>query len=200
MKNLSTATDAAHRPAHSPRPPQMLTNSRLILGVLTTSLALIVAGGFFLIRQFNHSSLDLADLLQSPLLLPIIVISGALAIMASIAGTIILQSQSDDTTSIESTTLSPKPRATVSDTIGQDYISGRLAHIKRHVERLTDVEQTLARRMSDLDQVDPTTKKLMAEIQICTNRMLGHISDIDRWQENRDATAEESARSEESVI
>ena len=47
----------------------------------------------------------------------------------------------------------------------------------RSAERLNDVEHELIRKISAFD-TDLTTDKLIAEIQICTNRMLKQLEEV----------------------
>jgi hypothetical protein len=56
--------------------------------------------------------------------------------------------------------------------------SGRqIIKLKRSAERLNNVEQDLIRKISAFD-TDLTTDKLIAEIQICTNRMLKQLEEV----------------------
>jgi len=56
--------------------------------------------------------------------------------------------------------------------------SGRqIIKLKRNAERLNNVEQDLIRKISAFD-TDLTTDKLIAEIQICTNRMLKQLEEV----------------------
>ena len=61
---------------------------------------------------------------------------------------------------------------------GTIAVPGRqILKLKRSAERLNDVEQELIRKISAFD-TDLTTDKLIAEIQICTNRMLKQIEEV----------------------
>lgn len=55
----------------------------------------------------------------------------------------------------------------------------RLAHA---AERLDTVELDLIRTLAQGNHVDPGTKRLLAEMRVCTGRLLGELSDIGRDQ------------------
>jgi len=55
--------------------------------------------------------------------------------------------------------------------------------LKSHAaERLDTVEQDLIRTLAQGNHVDPGTKRLLAEMRVCTDPLLGEFSDIGRDQ------------------
>ena len=66
----------------------------------------------------------------------------------------------------------PKKDSSVTATPGREIIK-----LMRSAERLNNVEQELIRKISAFD-TDLTTDKLIAEIQICTNRMLKQLEEV----------------------
>ena len=59
------------------------------------------------------------------------------------------------------------------------YEGKHLLKLNRDTERLVSVEQDLIRRISENYDIDRRTYRLMTEIQICTNRILGQLQDME---------------------
>jgi hypothetical protein len=58
--------------------------------------------------------------------------------------------------------------------------SPQILHLIRSAERLDHVERDLIRQISSRHGVDRTTQRLLTEMRICTNRLRGQISDLER--------------------
>jgi hypothetical protein len=56
----------------------------------------------------------------------------------------------------------------------------QLEQLSRSAERLDTVEQDLIRKLSETFPIDATTRQLLTEMRICTNRLRGQLSDIVR--------------------
>ena len=59
-------------------------------------------------------------------------------------------------------------------------IKHQVLHLTRSAERLDNVECDLIRKISDSFPVDPTTRKLLTEMRICTNRLRGQLFELER--------------------
>jgi len=81
----------------------------------------------------------------------------------------------------------PKDDSDTTATPGRQII-----RLMRSAERLNDVEHELIRKISAFD-TDLTTDKLIAEIQICTNRMLKQLEEV--GLQNADPDKKEMSRS-----
>lgn len=58
--------------------------------------------------------------------------------------------------------------------------SGRVLRLVRKAERLDEVEKDLILRMSHSDRIDVNTKRLLAEMSVCTNQLIGQLSELNR--------------------
>jgi len=59
-------------------------------------------------------------------------------------------------------------------------IKRQVLHLTRSAERLDNVERDLIRKLSDSFPVDLTTRNLLTEMRICTNRLRGQLSDLEQ--------------------
>jgi len=76
--------------------------------------------------------------------------------------------------------VSHRTRVPPSDvTLSGKYEGKCLLKLNRSTERLASVEQDLIRRISENYDVDRRTYRLMTEIQICTNRILNQLREIE---------------------
>ncbi|MEE8576635.1 MAG: hypothetical protein V3T31_05215 [candidate division Zixibacteria bacterium] len=53
----------------------------------------------------------------------------------------------------------------------------RLIHTRKSARRLVDVQKDIIRRLSDHYKIDRPTRALLAEMQICSNRLLEQIEE-----------------------
>jgi hypothetical protein len=127
-------------------------------------------------RHLRNRSLDLTDYL----ILCMVVVIAAVALITALPPVIALLSRTRS-----SRTVSAKP--TITRTLSDrtlihnpdPLVTTRRQVLKlvRSAERLNDAERELIRRISQFD-VDPATDRLIAEIQICTNRMIRQLEDV----------------------
>jgi hypothetical protein len=186
MYSDPTASATARRAAHKNRHTRLKFNGAPVIGTFLVSLASTLAGGFFLAGQLTEQSVSLSSFLRSPFLWPLIAMAGAITLAAGIAWTTIARAMahreytraSDATRPVdqESTEQSNATRHAADD------LTHRLLRLTSNAERLTGVEHDLARKIVDGSRVDSATRRLMAEMQICTNRMLGQLSELSRSQ------------------
>jgi hypothetical protein len=57
-----------------------------------------------------------------------------------------------------------------------------LEQLSRSADRLDTVERDLIRKISESFPIDSTTQQLLTEMRICTNRLRGQLSDIERME------------------
>lgn len=62
-------------------------------------------------------------------------------------------------------------------------LSRQVLQLTRGAERLDLVERDLIRKISESFAVDNATRQLLTEMRICTNRLRGQISDIERLEQ-----------------
>ena len=67
----------------------------------------------------------------------------------------------------------------------------QLTRIVRSTKHLYDIEQELLRRIATLE-IDPATGKLIAEIQICTRRILAQLDELEEPDEPASKTIEQT--------
>lgn len=58
-------------------------------------------------------------------------------------------------------------------------VSKQILRMTRNAERLRRVETDLIRKVYELDETDPPTARLIAELQICSNRMRAQLNELD---------------------
>ena len=78
-------------------------------------------------------------------------------------------------------------------------LTSRLLRLNRYAERLRNVEQDLIRSISENYEIDLPTRRLLTEMQVCTNRLLGQLSAIDRSEPAAISSEERRSREPHEV-
>jgi len=73
-------------------------------------------------------------------------------------------------------------------------LSRQVLQLTRGAERLDLVERDLIRKISESSAVDTATRQLLTEMRICTNRLRGQISDIERLEQMTEPDADRGKR------
>jgi len=131
--------------------------------VFTLSLIGCLVTGYFLLSHVSANTFRFVHLLRTELLLPQIAIAMAMTLGA---GTIVL--------------LTLGRRKSGGNEGETEDFTPPILRLHRHAERLNAAEMDLMVKMSHSDAVDLNTRSILAEMQMCTKRLMGGLAELDR--------------------
>jgi hypothetical protein len=174
------------RPSRSSQPPRihgsLAAKFGRILSLYLMSSAAALAIAYIVLNQIPGASIEPLLFLQAGVLWPIllggIVVTGAHLLVLSLVRRR-RKRRVIDTESGEQPSAQVRGGGTVRSDTG---LSHQVLHLTRNAERLDDVERDLIHRISDRFPVDLATQKLLTEMRVCTNRLRGQISDMERLE------------------
>lgn len=145
-----------------------------LIAVFTTSLAATTGLVHMLVNRFAADRVSIADLAKSEAALLIL---AATVVVTLVVGSLLLMIWPGGER--EKTSL---PRT---ETTNHPPGSRQILRLTRNAERLDSVEQDLIRAICDGKPYNDYTRNLLAEMRICTRKLLGELSDIDRLRDDR---------------
>lgn len=157
--------------------------------VFAMSLAGTLATGYFFVNYVSGDKIRFGQLLQGDLLFPLIAIAVAITLAAGTLVMFSLRHEKDE----ETPPITPEVHHTPP---GENLYP--ILKLHRHAERLGAIERSLMVRMSHSEAVDLNTRSILAEMQMCTKRLLGDIAEMERA--NQEAPAESDEREREPAV
>ena len=159
-----------------------------ILGIFLVSLAATFTVTHIMINRFADHHVTVLEMVQSSVF-GLVVALACLATMA--AGSLLLligRHEGDDEPSglWPPETLEPPEELESEPEVRPSY--RQVLRLTRNAERLDHVEQDLIRTIALSEQVNPRTRRLLTEMRVCTCRLLGELSDIDRLRKQPEET------------
>ncbi len=159
----------------------LITLTAHLLALFTTLMAGTMACGYFLAYSITNGQVSLDNMLNGDFLLPLAAVATAITI--ALGGLIMfidtrLHSKSRATEKTPVVEEKPGVNDRIRQLLDENDHSHRILKLNRSAERLNDVEADLIRKISDDFEVDQTTYHLLTEMQICTNRLMKQIADI----------------------
>lgn len=131
--------------------------------VFTLSLIGCLLTGYFFLSHVSGDTFRFSDLLRTDLLFPQIAIAMAITLGAGIIVVLTL-----------------RRRVSEVEESGTRDFTPPILRLHRHAERLNAAEMSLMVKMSHSDAVDLNTRSILAEMQMCTKRLMGGLADLDR--------------------
>ncbi len=159
----------------------LVTLAAHLLALFTTVMTGTLAGGYFLAYNITNGQVSIHGMLSGDFLLPLVAVATAVTI--ALGGLIMfidtrLQSRVKTETKAVQTATEADLNDRIRQLLDESDHSHRILILNRSAERLNDVEADLIRKISDDFEVDQTTYHLLTEMQICTNRLMKQIADI----------------------
>ncbi len=139
--------------------------------VFAMSLAGTLTTGYFLLNYVTGDKIKFSQLLHGDLLFPLIAIAMCITLGA---GGIVMFTLRQHRSQEEAPAPSPEPIAPAKD------LSPPILRLHRNAERLNEVERNLAVKISHSDAVDLNTRSMLAEMQMCTKRLMGGLAELER--------------------
>ena len=144
--------------------------------VFAMSLAGSLVAGYFFLNYVAHDRVPFSRLLQAELLLPQIAVAMAITLGAGVIVMLSVQRRSRD---------SHEPDEQAERSAAESDLSTPILRLHRNAERLNSVEHSLMVRMSHCEAVDLNTRSMLAEMQMCTKRLMGGLAELDRNERHR---------------
>jgi hypothetical protein len=155
------------------------------------SLVAAPALAYFILHQTSDSPVDPLMFVRADILWPV-VLAGALvtAVHLAIMALVRRRRERHETDS----TSKPEPTFPVGSVRSETGLTRQVLHLTRNAERLDNVERDLIHQISLRFPVDLTTQKLLTEMRVCTNRLRGQISDMERLERMAKETANDAVK------
>jgi len=166
-KLLSTPRSRTRLSSHR----RFLTLTTHVSIVFAMSLAGTMTTGYFFLNVVTGDLVEFSQLLREDLLFPLIAI--AMGITLGAGGVVMFTLRHRGA---EETTPPPSPDSIA----GAKGPSPPLLRLHRNAERLNAVEHKLMVRMSHSDAVDLNARAMLAEMQMCTKRLMGGLAELER--------------------
>ncbi|MCP4685836.1 MAG: hypothetical protein GY867_10380 [bacterium] len=167
---------------------RFLTLTTHISIVFAMSLAGVLATGFFFLNYVSGDLTAFSQLLHEELLFPLIAIALGVALGAGLIVMVTLRRK-------EVQAAAPAPQT--DPQVPTKDPSPPILRLHRNAERLNAVEHNLMVKMSHSDAVDKNARSMLAEMQMCTKRLMGGLADLEREKQQTEAKKESEWREEE---
>jgi hypothetical protein len=166
----------------SRRTGRAVARSAVLLGIFAISLTVTLAVTSLMINRSGQHSVTILELIQSGAFWPALAFAlvltltiGSVTVFATTRGRVAEDPPAPASgNTVQETTIDENVEPAVSPT------SRQILRLTRNAERLDHVERDLIRAIAHDGGVHPYTQRLLREMRICTSRMLGELSDLDR--------------------
>ncbi len=177
MKIATTTSTFDRRSPPRGRIAGLLCQGATILGLFVLSLAATFTLIYILLNRITETPVGFLSLMRPDVfwLLTALAFAVMVAGRRLVAFTIRQSSRRSAAADAAKKVTARKPEAQ-----RRSGVSSQVLNLTRNAERLDIVERDLIRKISDTYQVDLATQKLLTEMRVCTNRLRGQLSDLER--------------------
>lgn len=150
------------------------------------------------VNRFTEHSVSLAELATSEAVL--LILAASVVVTLAVGSLVLMLWPSANACDISHrySRAAANPAATpIPETLTAANDTRQILRLTRNAERLDTVEQDLIRAMANGEPLSDYTRNLLTEMRICTCKLLGELSDIDRSRDESKPPADK--RSSELV-
>jgi hypothetical protein len=178
MKMLHSTSYLGQPKAPPRRVGRAVARSAALLGIFVISLVVTLTVTHLEIDRFTNRAVSISELMRSGALWPAVAFAALLSILvgALLLLMMVHKRVEPKTERRQPATASPESEFDTSLT----PTTRQILRLTRNAERLDNVERDLIRAIAHDGGVHPYTQRLLKEMRICTSRLLGELSDMDR--------------------